>query len=147
MVDWNVWRELRAREHLVLVWASLSPGSGRIEQLPDGRRVITLDPRLRQQARAEALGHELLHDEYDLLWPPDTPPALVEAGERFVERETVRRFLPADDLARWVDRRSADGRGTTARDVAMWFGVTEALAALALSLLTLERSSHGPRAA
>lgn len=136
-VGWNPWRELRAREHLRLTWAPLRPGRGRIEQLPAGFRRITLDITLNRQERSEVLGHELIHDEYDLLWPPGTPKALVVKGERFVERTNAERSIPLGALEEFVRRRIASDLEVTALDVAEEFDVTEQLAALALTLLQM----------
>jgi hypothetical protein len=134
-VGWNPWRVLRAREHLRLTWAPLAPGRGRIEDLPAGFRRITLDITLERRERSEVLGHELIHDEFDLLWPPGTPSALIVKGERFVDRVNAERTIPMGALAGYVERRLASDLTVTPLDVAEEFDVTEQLAELALRLL------------
>ena len=138
-VGWNPWAELRARPHLILEWASLSGGRGRIDDRGDGTRTITIEASLRRCERAETLGHELVHDELDMLWPPDAPPAIVAKGERMVEHITAKRFLPIGALQAYVNTRVASDMTVTARDVAEEFDTTEELAALALTLLQEDR--------
>lgn len=134
-MGWRPWRVLRGRPHLVLRWAPLRPGRGLIEDHGGGRRRITLDPGLDQRTRSETLGHELVHDELDLLWLPGTPPALIEKGERLVERINAERTVPLGVLQAYVDRMVDLGEGVTAEMVADEFGTTVELADLVLRLL------------
>jgi hypothetical protein len=135
---WNPWRELRGRRHLDLTWGYLSNGRGRIEERPRGRRRITLHPTLPRRERSEVLGHELLHDEYDLLWPPGTPRALVQKGEVFIDRENARRSVPREALIGYLGRRAAAEMPVTVEDVAEEFDVTDDLARQALQLLAVD---------
>jgi hypothetical protein len=135
---WNPWRVLWSRPHLELRWALLTPGSGRIEELAGGRRRITLDARLGRRARSATLGHELVHDELDLLSPPGVPDAVVARTEQLVERINAERTLPPGALRAYVDRVLGLEEAVTAAMVADEFDTTEQLAKLALHLL-LER--------
>lgn len=134
-MGWNPWRALRSRPHLDLAWAYLSTGWGRIEDTGGGRRRITIQADLDRRQRSEVLGHELVHDELDLLWSPEVSPAVVEKGERLVERINAERTIPLGALRSFVDRRVASEMSVTALDVSEEFDVTEELAGLALRLL------------
>lgn len=134
-VGWNPWAVLRTREHLELAWGWFTIGRGRIEQLATGRRRITLQADLGRRLRSQVLGHELVHDELDLLWPPGTPSPLVQKGERLVERINAERTIPIGALEAFVRRRVESEIAVTALDVADEFDVTEELAHLALTLL------------
>lgn len=137
-MGWNPWRVLRARTHLELGWSWFNVGRGRIEQLAGGRRRITLQADLGRRLRSQVLGHELVHDELDLLWPPDAPLPLVEKGERLVERINAERTIPIGALEGFVRRRVDSDLPVTALDVAEEFDVTEELAGLALTLIAPE---------
>ena len=117
------------------MWASLSPGFGRIEDIGGGLRRIVLDPSLGRRQRSVTLGHELVHDELDLLWPPNAPPGLVEKGERLVEKINAERSIPLGVLQAFVDRTVDMGDPVTAEAVADEFDTTVQLAQLALELL------------
>jgi hypothetical protein len=134
-VGWNPWRVLRERPHLELAWALLSAGKGRIEDKAAGGRRITIDARLDRRNRSATLGHELVHDELNLLWPPGTPAGIVEKGEQLVERVNTGRTIPMGALQGFVDRAVEMGEGVTAEMVAEEFDTTVRLADLALRLL------------
>lgn len=134
-MGWDTWAVLRGRSHIELCWATLSTGRGMIEQVGRGRRRITLESSLLRRQRSETLGHELIHDELDLLWPPDAPPGLVAKGERLVERINAERCIPLGALQSYVDRRLDLGEAVTAADVAEEFDSTVHLAELCLTLL------------
>lgn len=87
----------------------MHPSRGTIVDHANGLRTITLDPRLNQLDRRAVLSHELVHDEYDLLWPPGTPEGIVQKGERFVERTSDDRLVPPAELAEFVAKRSEVG--------------------------------------
>jgi hypothetical protein len=137
-LGWNPWRVLRSRRHLDLTWGYLTAGRGQIEDLKRGRRRITLHATLPRRERSEVLGHELLHDEFDLLWSAGTPRALVAKGERFIDQENARRSVPMPALRSYVDRRVASDIPVTVPDVAEEFDVTDDLARRALEMLRCE---------
>lgn len=119
-------------------YAPLSPGRGRIEEVGDGRRLITLDPSLDQRERAAALGHEIVHDELDILFPPGTPPALVEKGEAIVDRVATKRFIPPQELVELIRQKNSFDTGVTVQDVVEEFVVADDVARRALYLLAIE---------
>lgn len=131
MPGWRPWQELRRRSHIRLTYARMHPSRGRIEDRGDGLRTITLDPRLDRIGRNAALAHELVHDEFDLLWPRDTPAAIIEKGEHFVRGVTADRLVPEDELRRFVEARS-EFEGITSVAVAAEFEVPVDVAHLAL---------------
>lgn len=125
VVGWNPWAALKQRRHLRLEYRAMHPSAGRIVDHGNGQRTITLRSTLSQVERSCTLSHELIHDEYDLIWPPDCPEGLRAKGEHLVERISDERLLPITDLQEWVDRRG----GVIHRwEVAQEFGVTEAVA-------------------
>lgn len=134
MAGWRVWADLRRRTHLELVWAQLRGHKGRIEDLEDGRRRITLDSRLHRTDRRATLAHELVHDERGLLFADDTPLGIVIKEEALVAAETTRRLVPPAELDELVARRYRDdGTGVHWTDVAEWFDVPEDIARQALA--------------
>ena len=130
-----MWRDLRGRDHLEFRWARLGSGLGRIEDIGAGRRRIVVDSRLDRRLRWTTLGHELVHDELDLLWPPGAPPALVQKGEATVERINVDRFVPPDELRALVRQRVDADMTVTVLDVVEEFDVDPDLAREALHRL------------
>lgn len=134
---WIPWHTLKERPHLILRWARLHPGRGRIEDVGGGRRVITLDPRLEQRPRAAVLGHELVHDELDYVWPPNAPLALVEKGEEHVHRVTTRRFIPPGELGEFIRSRVGSDLPVTVQDVAEEFACDVGVARDALYLYSI----------
>lgn len=135
MAGWHVWGELRRRSHITLVWAYLSGADGRIEQLPDGSRQITLDARLGRRARRATLAHELVHDERGILYTNEHPAALVAKEEALVEAETTRRLVPLDELDDLVRTAVLNDGTVTWREVADHFDVPEPTAQQALEQL------------
>jgi hypothetical protein len=133
---WNPWRALRARDHIELEWAVLSAGRGRIEDLGDGRRLITLDSRLTRRQRAHTLGHELVHDERgggcDVDGMPPQWRAEIVKEERRVEREVARRLVPPDELRALIRARLEAEIPVAVRDVAEEFDTTPEVAREAL---------------
>lgn len=140
MAGWRVWGELRRRTHIELVWAHLRGHRGRIEDLGDGRRRITLHAGLNQCDRRAVLAHELVHDERGILFTDDTPIALVVKEEAYVRAETTRRLVPIDELELLVRAAVLDGASVTWRDVADWFDVPRDIADDAL--LQLQRRAR-----
>lgn len=134
---WNPWASLKTRAHLRLVYADLPDdcGGGALLEEADGTRTIKLDYRLGRVERRSILGHELTHDRYDLLWPPDAPAGLVEKGESFVERRTAERMVPLEELAELVDRLLDIGEPVRAIDVMECFDVDVDTAHRAMWLL------------
>jgi hypothetical protein len=135
---WNPWRDLRERPHLRLVWAKLNGCRGMIEDDGTERRIV-LDSRLDRRTRSAVLGHELVHDERNVLYQTDTPKALVQREEEFVDREVARRLVPASLLARLVTRLEALGEPVHAVTVAEEFDVELGVAQRALWLLEQRR--------
>jgi hypothetical protein len=112
----------------------MHPSKGRIVDHGDGLRTVTIDPRLDQINRNAVLGHELVHDEYDLLWPAGAPERLVVKGEHFVRGVTADRLVPPDELRAYVDRK-AEYEGVSAVEVMEEFEVPYEVADLALRRL------------
>jgi len=142
MGHWQVWEDLQQRTHIELAWAYLVGHRGRIDELGNGRRLITLDARLRQVDRRAVLAHELVHDDRGILFTLSTPLALIHKEEAYVVAETARRLVPCAELGQLVRRAVDDGDPVGWREVAEWFDVPRAVAELAL--LQLTRSSVGP---
>lgn len=140
MAGWKVWGELRRRTHLELAWAVLRGHRGRIDDLGDGRRRITIDARLDQCTRRAVLAHELVHDERGVLFTDDTPIAVIRKEEAWVEAETTRRLVPLDELDALVRAAVREGHGVTWREVAGWFDVPRDVAERAL--LDLQRRAR-----
>lgn len=134
MPGWNPWRALRSRPNVRLAYKQMHPSRGTIVDNGAGLRTITIDPRLDRIQRNATLAHELIHDEYDLLWSSDTPPEIVEKGERFVRCETADRLVPPHELEHFVRVRAEVGM-VLARDVADEFDVPADVASLALDRL------------
>lgn len=139
MGGWRVWSELRRRTHIDLVFTWLAGHDGRIEDLGDGRRLISIDARLGRLERRAALSHELVHDERGIFYDDRTPPALVRKEEAIVEAESIRRLVPLDELDQLVTAREIDDGCVTWRDVADWFEVPRDVAEHALSALHRRR--------
>lgn len=139
---WNPWRALRERSHLRLVYAALPDcaGGGAIVDLEDGR-VVVLDERLDRTDRNAVLAHELVHDERDLLYPPDTPASFVVKEEFYVNREVARRLVPLDELEELVSRIMDLEQPVHALDVMEEFDVPLDVAQRALWLLEQRRRS------
>jgi len=127
-----------------LAWAFLTDRAGEIEDLGDGSRRITLDARLDQIDRRAVLAHELVHDERDILFSAEAPPALVAKEEALVEAETCRRLVPQRALNELVRRRVLDGGAVTWREVAEWFDVPRDIAERALGQLQRASLSAHP---
>lgn len=138
MVGWNPWRELRHRTHLLLAWGRLGGLGGRIDQLPNGMRQITLDIDLDQRERNAVLAHELVHDERGLL-PRGAPKPWRDREERAVRDETARRLVPADLLEDFVTNQVIDHGCCEWRDVADEFDVPRDVAERAMMLLARRR--------
>lgn len=111
---------------------------GRIEDDGQERRVL-LDFRLGQRDRNAVLAHELVHDERDILYWPDTPQALVEKEEAIVNREVAHRLVPMTLLARYVARVVEMGEPVHAAAVMEEFDVPLDVAHRALWLLEQRR--------
>lgn len=133
----NPWRELRAREHLRLRWATIHGCREMIRDEPCGRCVY-LDHRLGRIDRNWLLAHALVHDER-FLFRPGTPEAVVAKEEAYVARETARRLVPLDQLNDFVMDMVDIGEAVTAAMVALRFDVPEEVADLALYLLAMAR--------
>ena len=144
MAGWRVWGELRRRTHIELVWAHLRGHRGRIEDLGDGRRRITIDASLNQCDRRAVLAHELVHDERGILFTDATPIALVVKEEAYVRAETTRRLVPIDELELLVRTAVLDGQAVTWRDVADWFDVPRDIADDALVQLQRRARQRHP---
>jgi hypothetical protein len=137
-LGWNPWRELRRRPHLLLRWGHLGSMGGRIDDLPNGMRQITLDIDLDRVHRNAVLAHELIHDERGL--PPwGTPFDLRTREERAVREETVRRLVPVDLLADFVNLQVADHGCCEWREVAEHFEVPRDIAEMAMIDLARRR--------
>jgi hypothetical protein len=125
---WNPWRALRERRHLTLEWAEMdTPGMivGDADQ-----RTVWLDYRLPRRERNAVLAHELVHDERNLLYRPDTPRALIDKEEVAVRREVARRLVPGEVL----DEIAASGESLTAAEIADRLDVPEHVVRLAVRM-------------
>lgn len=140
---WNPWRALRERTHLRLVFAELPDdcGRGALLEETDGSRTVMLDYRLERRDRNAVLAHELVHDERDILYSPDTPIALVLKEEGYVNREVSRRLVPGRDLDELVGQLEELGEPVHAVVVAEEFDVPLDIAQRALWLLEQKRSA------
>lgn len=134
-----MWSELRRRSHIDLAWNYLSGCDGRIDDLGDGSRRITLDPRLDRLGRRATLAHELVHDERSIFYDDDTPLGIVRKEEALVEAEAVRRLVPLDELEDLVSRRESEGDTVECHEVAEWFDVPEEVALSAIRQLQQRR--------
>lgn len=134
---WNPWRSLREWGPRVdFEFAALPPGIDGISYpLPAERAGIELDFGLGWIDRNATLGHEIIHVERRIWFPPGTPPALVVKEEGAVERELAERLVPSGELALWVAMRSELEPVTTAM-VAEEFQVPSRVARRAAWLLT-----------
>ncbi len=139
---WRVWGELRRRPHIDLDYGSLNGQRGRIDDLPNGRRRITIEASLTQTERRAVLAHELVHDERGILFTPTTPKALVDKEEAIVRDETARRLVPADLLEDFVEWRVLHDGCATWRDVADEFDVPRYVAEQAVELLERQRARN-----
>ena len=128
----NPWRELRARPWIELRWTFLRGQRGLWVPETVGS-TIHLDPRLGRRERRCVLAHELVHEERGIAYTRSTPTAMVQIEERCVERETVRRLVPPDDLMTLVHVLAPDP--VTVIDVADWFDVDWRTARAACSLV------------
>lgn len=108
--------------------------NGRSYPLPEGRAGLELDHDLCRVGRRATLGHELVHVERRIWFPPGTPAALVAKEEAAVNVEVARRMVPPGELALFVASIS-QFEAVTAQVVAEEFDVTEVVACRALRLL------------
>jgi hypothetical protein len=90
--EWDPWAELARREHIELLFDPVAEEAGGAFVAVRGPRTfIVLSPRLAPWARAEALTHELIHEER----------GLPEGGADDLEEAVVRR-LTAGRMAFYV---------------------------------------------
>jgi hypothetical protein len=133
---WHPWRDLRGRTHIDLEWGYLPHGRGRIEDIGDGRRRITLDARLDRRTRAATLGHELVHDERgggcDIPGMPESWAPEIVKEERRVDRIVARRLVPLDELGGYIRRAVDSDLAVTVPDVAEEWDTTAEVARDAL---------------
>lgn len=130
---WNPWLTLRGRADVALVMEALPEhtGGAQVAQHPDGRYVISLDPRLGQAARNEALAHELVHVERGVL-PADAPEWLVEKEEARVRRLVAQRLVECPALARLAEAAEREGWALEAADILDELGLPQNESSLAL---------------
>lgn len=95
---WNPWRALRERPQITLRQEFLRGRRGLWVPHGDGTSTIWLDPRGSRRERRCTLAHELVHEERGIAYTASTPRALVQLEERSVERITVARLVPVDEL-------------------------------------------------
>lgn len=139
---WNPWRELRTREHVTLEWRFLNRTRGLWLPHPDGTATIVLDARLSRRERRCTLAHELVHDERGIAYTATTPAALIQAEERAVQRETVRRLIPPSRLERLVNQMTPDP--VTVLDIADEFDVDARTARHACARLAQRPGTETP---
>jgi hypothetical protein len=143
-MTWAVWRELRRRPHLDLVFADIDGADGLLVDIGGGRREVIVDRRLGRRRRRAVLAHELVHDERGLLFDADTPVGIVRKEEAIVDAITAARLVPLDDLQAFVNAR-CDAEGITAHHVADEFDVPNEVAERAMRLLQQRHlSPHHP---
>lgn len=135
---WHPWRDLRGRSHIDLEWGYLTAGRGRIDDVGDGRRRITLDARLDRRERSATLGHELIHDERgggcDAEGMPSGWAAVVARDEKAVDVENARRLVPLDELGAFIRGRVDADLTVTVEDVVEEFDTAPDVAREALHL-------------
>lgn len=134
---WNPWKALRSAGPTVeLAYAELPDGvDGLSYPLAADRAGVELDHGLGRVERNATLGHELIHVEWRLWFPPGTPPLIVTKGEERVDRELIRRLVPMPELALFVAMRAEFG-AVNATMVADEFEVPHGLAHRACWLLS-----------
>lgn len=113
------------------MFAELEDCKGRLEDDGHERRIV-IDSRLGRVERNAVLGHELVHDERDILYSPTTPAAVVEKEEHKVRAICTDRLVPPALLARFLARWDSGAIGVSARMVAEEFDVPIAIADHAL---------------
>jgi hypothetical protein len=137
--QWNPWRELRSRTHIVFRLNDIADVAGGAVYYRRGdRAAIVISPSLPRPDRAAALAHELVHDERGGADHEGMPPCwgpVVKRDEARVDREVARRLIDLEELAEYVEGRASIGEPVFARDVAEWFDVAEWVAQRALELL------------
>lgn len=129
---WNPWQTLRGRPDVALVVAALPDHTGGAQVAEHGGRyVVTIDPRLGQAARNEALAHELTHVERGLL-PADAPDWLLAKEEARVRRLVAQRLVDSPALARLVEVAEREGWALEAADLLDELGMPHDESSLAL---------------
>lgn len=115
-------------------------GGGALAIRHGNRAWIVVDPALAPPARRAAVTHEVVHLLRGPMLPVgDLPPgwhAVVAREEGLVDAEVARRLVPADRLARAVERWLAADDAVTVALVADEFATTPEVAARALALLS-----------
>lgn len=141
VAEWNPWRELRAREHIVFMLDPIAEvGGGAAYYRRGDRAAIVIDPDLDQRQRAAALAHELVHDELASAGPPLPPgvpvhPMYERRTDRLVDRIAAGRLLPLRPLHEFCERQTDAGLDVQPHDVAEEFDVAEDVAVLQLHAL------------
>jgi len=138
--SWDPWRAARSAPHLEVTFARVPEGA--VWRRTGAGDVITIDRRATRRERRALLTHELIHAERGIGFPVATA-ATMQREEAIVRRETARRLVPPDELARFV-RRRADVEPVTADLVAEEFDVPRDVAVEALRALR-PLSSPGSR--
>jgi Zn-dependent peptidase ImmA (M78 family) len=108
---WNPWAALRATR-IELWFAPLDGERGRWTRRLDGDEIV-LDESLDRRSRQEVLAHELVHAERGVGWP-DATAATMEVEEERVWRIALRRLVPPEEVARFLERRGSVGAVTVA---------------------------------
>lgn len=138
---WRPWRDLASRPDIDFALVDLPPGAPKAIHATDGQvHVVLIDRALSPAERLAALAHELVHHERGGSGYHPAMPEPLRAGvareERRVDQIVATRLVPVDELAEVVARCCDVCGGVTAADVAEEFGVSEAVAALALERWT-----------
>jgi hypothetical protein len=138
VAGWSPWRELRARTNVTLEWRDL-PRTHEGAWIPTAAgAVIVLASWLTRRERRCVLSHELVHDERGIAFDEDIAAAVIQKEEAYVDRESVRRLVPLDELQAFVDVRS-EIEPVTVVHVAEAFDVTTGVARSALERLASPR--------
>ena len=104
---WNPWRTLREMGGAVDFQFTRLPHGvhGRSYPLPGRRAGMEIDRDLERVDRNYTCGHELIHIERRIWFPPGTPQGLKQKEERHVDHECTRRLVPLAELALFVASR------------------------------------------
>jgi hypothetical protein len=143
-VEWNPWRELRLREHIVFRLAPLPDGVDGVYWPRGGRAAVIVDRDLDQRHRRAVLAHELIHDERGggatCVGMPDSWDDVVARDELVVDKERARRLVPPHALRDFIEVRMTldDLPGVTPLEVSEHFDVPISVAERALRLLADE---------
>lgn len=119
---------------LVATDSAADAGGGAIYIRHGDSATILISPDLPRVVREMVEEHEVAHHQIGVVQPPATD-ATMEKAEHEAGRRAVEQLLPLDELAAFVDARTADGDPVDVHLVAEEFDVADDVARAALSRL------------